>query len=120
MFNQCRVLSLKTMMKDAHMIIQQPRMSVTEIQFEISIREFCRKIDGRSKCVEYLRQIGLLASNRRCRKCERNMKKKNEPERVTTDMERWVCSSCKTSLSIRDGSIFQVRKSFSNFLIDRI
>ena len=120
MFNQCCVHSPKTMMKDVHMIIPKPIMSMAEIDFEISIREFCRKTDGRSKCVEYLRQIDLLASNRRCRKCNKNMKLRNEPKRVTTDMERWVCSSCKTSLSIRDGSIFQVRTSFSNFLIDRL
>ena len=102
MFNQCCVHCPKTTMKDTYTIIAWVRMSMAEIHLEISIREFCRKNDGRSKCVEYLRQIGLLASNRRCRKCEGNMKLRNEPKRVTTDMELWVCSSCKTSISIRD------------------
>lgn len=73
-----------------------------------SVIDFCKKINNRQDCVKVLRQLSLLGKTKTCKKCHRSMKLKTEAEHVTSDCEKWVCSRCKTSLSIRDGSVFKV------------
>jgi len=83
-------------------------MANSAVDFSGSVLDFCKKVNNRRECIQFLRQLGLLAPTKRCNNCDRLMKLKPQAEYVTKDLEKWVCSRCKTSLSIRDGSVFKV------------
>lgn len=73
-----------------------------------SILDFTSKINNRKDCIRYLRELGLLPSDRKCKMCMRSMTLVKKPIRVTSDLEQWGCRKCKSCISIRDGSIFKV------------
>ena len=80
-----------------------------------SILEFTDKVRDKEKCIAHLQQLGLLATGKTCKKCQRPMTLITKSVRVTSDLKQWICTKCKTSLSIRDGSIFKVK--YSNFIV---
>lgn len=60
------------------------------------------------RCVEFLREYGLLAKRRTCLKCHGPMREEKAAV-VKEDGTRWRCqtSNCRTTCSIRKGSFFQ-------------
>ena len=73
-----------------------------------SVVHFIGKIHAIDKCIEFLRSHGILTSTQICTKCKSQMSIHKTSTRVTRDQEQWKCHCCKTSLSIRHGSIFKV------------
>lgn len=74
----------------------------------MSILEFIGKVTDIAECVQFLRQCGLLLKQASCTKCLYNMTLTKKGMHVTHDGEQWQCYKCRTSLSIRHGSIFKV------------
>ena len=70
----------------------------------------------RGRCVEWLREIGLLARVKLCHLCQSPMTE--GPNARIADGIRWRCNrrTCRTQASIRDGSFF----SGSNLPLDKI
>lgn len=86
------------MTTSATLALQLDRMSIFDIVTQIADTE---------NCINFLRQIKLLANDQSCNKCNLPMTVQSKPSRVTHDLQQWVCHKCRTSLSIRHRSIFK-------------
>ena len=64
--------------------------------------------ENKEDLIEYLKEIGLLASEMNCSKC--NTKMHFTVKKSSSDGYRFVCRQCKRELSIRTGSIFSGSK----------
>ena len=62
-------------------------------------------ISNTSKCVEYLRGMGIINSTM---KCECGLSMNIKPRSDITDQQMWKCPGCTKTVSIRHGSLFQV------------
>ena len=88
--------------------IQIVTETVNEAMAEVSVIEFCKVICTTEMCIKYLRQHNLVCNSKNCHKCYNPMQLEQKPLYVTSDGQQWVCHKCRTSASIRNGSIFQV------------
>lgn len=72
------------------------------------IFEFMDRINTTDKCIQYLRDLGILPSCMKCVKCDIPMILGKVKSKVTSDQERFQCTKCKSTSSIRKGTFMQV------------
>ena len=72
------------------------------------IFEFMVHVRDDESALCYLKSQGLLAVNRQCKRCFRDMNLISVDVKKTKDKELFKCHKCNTTLIIRDGSIFKV------------
>lgn len=73
----------------------------------MSIFNFCENTKTTEKCLEFLRENGMIKNSMDCEQCHKRMLLHHTAS--TKDRQRWNCSTCKSTKSVRDASLFQVR-----------
>ena len=76
-----------------------------------SIFDISRQVSSSRSTIEYLRSLGMLVDSLKCKKCEWDMVLETVAKKQSSDCQRWKCTNrkCRTTCSIRNGSIFQVK-----------
>lgn len=75
-------------------------------EVNMTIFDIMEKIALPGQCIAFLRSNNLLLKGRSCDKCHNRMSLHKTV--AVADGQRWNCTSCKTTKSIRDGSVFYV------------
>ena len=79
------------------------------------IFELYNEIESREECISYLRSHSLLRQTANCKKCHKKMQLVTRPASQSQDLEGYKCNACNTTLTIRDGSIFKVSNTVSQY-----
>ncbi|GFN76105.1 transposase, isxo2-like domain-containing protein [Plakobranchus ocellatus] len=72
----------------------------------LNLRTLVAATSTTGDCIQWLRGLGLLATNKDCPQCGTQMREVNDAKR--NDGKRWRCplKTCKKECSIREGSFF--------------
>lgn len=75
---------------------------------QMSVIEFCNLISTTEECIKFLREYNLIAKDVNCIRCSNSMSLVDKPLYVTRDGQQWACHKCRTTLTIRKNSVFEV------------
>lgn len=70
------------------------------------ILDFISTISTEEKCIDYLREMGILPSRKSCNNCQLDMTKIKRGD--SNDGEMFRCPHCSGKQTIRSGTLFEV------------
>ena len=74
----------------------------------VFVTDICHAIRDTKSCIDFMRQKKLIQESMTCERCRVRMVLVERSEKTTKDLEAWKCTKCKSTTSIRAGTVFYV------------